>query len=522
MMISISILLLFLIPIVILVVARFQVRAGYIWLLAMLGALTAWLLVLFSRSRLPQVITLIQWKPEDLFNVSPTLLLDETSWVYAVALVTFPLAVLLSDVLQFAEVDSQGWATSLAMTGLGLLAVMAENPLTLMLAWMLMDVSETWMLLQRVLTSAHRERVVVAFSVRMIGMLLVLVAMLQSISLESSLVFESIPPQVSGLLLLAAGLRLGVLPPHQPFFQEPPLRRGLGTIVRMSPVASSLVILSRIANVGLPVGWQPYILAIAAISALYGAVAWAQASNELDGRPFWILGMATIALVAAVFRLPNAVNAWGLGLLMSGCVLFLTASRSRFVSILAFVGILGVSALPYTPSWGGGLLYYHSGIILLGIFVLAHSFLILGYIRHALRPAPSFENSEQWMHLVYPSGLILLIITHWSLAWSQGFALQPGVPILSSGWWGGAISLGIGLILVIIRRREVTIPLAFADAFGKLLSLEWIYRIFWWLYRTLIRVFSSISQILEGEGGILWSLLMLILLIALVVQQSGG
>ena len=142
MMIIISILLLFLIPIVILVVARFQVRAGYIWLLAMLGALTAWLLVLFSHSGLPQVITLIEWKPEDLFNVSPTLLLDETSWVYAVALVTFPLAVLLSDVLQFAEVDSQGWATSLAMTGLGLLAVMAENPLTLMLAWMVMDISE--------------------------------------------------------------------------------------------------------------------------------------------------------------------------------------------------------------------------------------------------------------------------------------------------------------------------------------------------------------------------------------------
>lgn len=521
-MISISILLLFIIPIIILIAERFELRPGYLWLLALVGAAAAWLMVLFSRSQAPLVISVMQWKPDSLFSASPTLLLDEISWTFGVALGVFPLAVLLIDVVQFADVDSNGWAAGLAMTGLGLLAVFAENPITLLLAWAVMDLSETLMLLLRVSTSGQRERVVVALSVRLIGILLVVIATIQSISLGKTVVFNAIPPEISGLLLLAAGLRLGVLPPHQPFFQEPPLRRGLGTIVRLTPVASSLVILARIASVGVPLSWQPYLLLVAVISALYGSYAWVQAPNELDGRPFWILGMATIALVSTIFQLPAATIAWGLALLMTGGILFLTSNRTRFVSILSFVGILGASAFPYTPAWAGGELYSNSGIMMPIILILAHALLVSGYARHVIRHTPDLEDVEQWMLIVYPIGLILLIMTHWGIAWSQDLASQSGDSILSFGWWGGVISIGVVAIFMLFRRQQVSLPVSVSTTLGSLLSPEWIYRILWWLYRNLSRAFSAISQILEGEGGILWSILMLILLISLVIQQSGG
>ncbi|MBC8504852.1 MAG: hypothetical protein ISR58_12645 [Anaerolineales bacterium] len=522
MMISISILILFITPIIILIVERFELRAGYLWLLAMVGAATAWLLILFSRSQAPLLISLMQWKPEALFSASPTLLLDDISWIFAAALSVFPLAVLLTDVVHFADVDPSGWAATLAMTGLGLLAVFAENPITLVLAWAVMDLSETLMLLLRVSTSEQRERVVVALSVRLIGILLIVIATQQARSIGDTLAFNSIPPEVSGLLLLAAGLRLGVLPPHQPFFQEPPLRRGLGTIVRLMPVASSLVILARIAQVGVPLTWQPYLLAVAVISALYGAYAWVQSPNELDGRPFWILGMAAIALVSTIFRLPTATIAWGLALLMSGSVLFLTSNRTRFVSLLSFVGILGASAFPFTPAWAGGLLYSNSGVILMFVIIIAHALLVLGYVRHVLQPSRSLEDVEPWMLIVYPIGLILLMATHWGIAWSQGLANPPGDLVLSFGWWGGVIAFGVVAILMIFRRREISLPSSVSTSLGSILSPEWIYKILWWLFRNLSRTFSAISQILEGEGGILWSILMLILLISLVAQQSVG
>ncbi len=41
------------------------------------------------------------------------------------------------------------------------------------------------------------------------------------------------PPQAGLLLIVAAGLRLGVLPVHLPYNSESSLRRGLGTMLRL-------------------------------------------------------------------------------------------------------------------------------------------------------------------------------------------------------------------------------------------------------------------------------------------------
>ena len=229
-----------------------------------------------------------------------------------------------------------------------------------------------------------------------------------------------------------------------------------------------------------------------------------------------------MALVSTIFRLPAATGAWGLALLLTGGILFLTSNRTRFVSILSLVGILGASAFPYTPAWAGGALYSNSGIVMPIILILAHALLVLGYVRHVMRHTPDLEHVEPWMLIVYPIGLILLILTHWGIAWSQGLASQTGESILSIGWWGGIIVFGVVTTFMIFLRSEISFPTSISSSLGSLLSPEWIYRILWWLYRNLSRTFSAISQILEGEGGILWSILMLILLISWVVQQSGG
>lgn len=517
----VSIFVLFLIPLVIVVLGRFDVRTGYLWFLALGGAVIAWALVLFSRSQMPMQIILMQWKPETLFSTTPTLLLDDISWIYAAVITSFPLAVLLTDVIQATDIDADVWATSLAMTGLGLLAVLAENPLTLMLAWVIMDLSETFMLLQRVATSEHRERVVVAFSVRLLGILVVLIANVVSASRETILVFESIPPEVSGIILIAVGLRLGVLPPHQPFFQEPPLRRGLGTIVRLIPVASSLVVLTRLAKVGVPLNWQPFLIVAAVFGALYGSFAWSQAENELDGRPYWILGISAFVLVATIYQLPQASLAWGLALLLSGAVLFLTSYRDRIISVLVIVGFLGISMFPFTPAWMGGSVYNQSGLVLIIVLVIAHALLMLGYFRHLSNLPQKSENILSWMAIVSSIGLLMMIITHWGISAVQGLIQQQN-SYLSPGWWAGVFAIVGAAIVMVARRREIATPPQVTNTIRSLLSLEWMYRVFWWIYRSASRLFAYISSILEGEGGVLWAMLILILLIAILSQQGMG
>ena len=105
------------------------------------------------------------------------------------------------------------------------------------------------------------------------------------------------------------------------------MRRGLGTSLRLVPAAASLVLLVRTAYTGVPDPWRPYLLALVGLSALYGAILWFTASDELSGRPFWILGMIAFVVASAVCGVPEASLAWGLACIFSGGLLFLLSAR---------------------------------------------------------------------------------------------------------------------------------------------------------------------------------------------------
>jgi hypothetical protein len=521
MFILIPVLILFLIPLAILVLNQTDVKTGYAWFLALAASIIAWVFFWLASNRLPTVVSLMQWQAEGLFPANFTLLLDQISWPFALLIVALSLAVLLVDVLDYDEIDPHAWASGLAITGLGVVAILAENPLTLLLAWSAMDISETLMLLQRVPNRDFRERVVIAFSVRVAGILLVLSATLRARFLGTYLTFEQIPVSVRWYLLLAAGLRLGVFPPHQSFFREVPLRRGLGTIVRLVPVASSLVLLARVANVG-PMQQAVFPLLLgAALAGLYGALSWASAESELDGRPNWILAMSAFSFVAAVNGLPQVSVSWGMALIVSGGMLFLLSLPGRQSIILGLIGLVSVSMLPYTPHWQGVRVYVrlHPGFVV--TFILIQIVLLFGYLRHLLSKISSASQVENWMLILYPVGLIVLPISHWGVNLLGGGIVSPEPLPLASHWWAGIVVLLVVAVSIVARWRQVTLPPQIVATLGQGLSLQWLYLPLWWGYRTVGKLFEALSSILEGEGGVLWAILLLSLLIAVLRQRAG-
>jgi hypothetical protein len=85
----------------------------------------------------------------------------------------------------------------------------------------------------------------------------------------------------------------------------------------------------------------------------------------------------------------------------------------------------------------------------------------------------------------------------------------------------GAVALGLaGLIAVWIRRwgNLERYPLALADS---VFSMNWLYSGFWFIYRRLRLLTGFITEVLEGEGGILWALLLLVLLLALLAGNGA-
>jgi hypothetical protein len=526
---------------------------AYSWLFALGGSLLSWLLVLLARSRQVSLISLGNWRPVTYFPDAPKILVDPISWSFALAITTLVLAVILTVPIRQQGVNWHAWASSLALAGFGLLAVLAGNPLTLMLAWAAIDILEVSILLVQVGDSKVHVQTLAAFTARAGGLGLLLWADVAARSAGNGLSFTSdasasaVPARLSLFLLVAAGLRLGVLPLHLPYLQEPPLRRGLGASLRLAPAAASLVLLARTAYAGVPEAWLPALLVLVGLSALYGAFLWFTAEDEMSGRPFWILGMAAFVVASAACGVPEASLAWALACIFSGGLLFLSSVRHRNLLPLPIFGLLGFIGLPFTPAWGG-MQFYTSlpSIFLIPVFTLAHALLISGYIRHAIRPEPMPENSQRWLWVLYPLGLALLPALQMVLfigpmffagpAWQvfrqsgdTGLLTTPGnyahLPVLT--WTGSAIALGLAALFLWIKYRrrpnvELTphLPPRLVSIIQKLFSLRWFYDLLGISLLLLVRFTRQLTAVLEGEGGILWVLVLLALLVALLLR--GG
>jgi hypothetical protein len=506
-------------PLIMVVIRLVKPGFAYFWLAAAAGVLLAWPLVLLSGLDLPQNLSLLTWNPEEIFSGSPTLLIDPISWPYALAVASLAAAVILTAVARLPYVNWKAWAGTLTLGGTGILAVLSGNSLTLLLAWAALDLAELVILLLQVKSSAVRERIIVSFSARAAGILLVIFADLTGRTDLQPLDFAAIPASANIYLLLAAGLRLGVLPLHFTYFHELPLRRGLGTMLRLTPAAGSLVLLTRTAQNGVPEAYFPYLFLLVGISALLSAILWASAQDELSGRPYWLLGMASLSVAGALRGDPAASLAWGLALLLPGGLLFLFSARRRNFLLIPILGALSMSALPFTPAWEGMRIYAPPFQLIMPLFLFAHALLFYGYLRHSLRPSETLPGSERWVWLLYPLGLMLLLLSNIFAGFIHHSDLS-GRPL--AAWVAGPLAVGLAFLLFRLRRRLPVLPQPAASRLISFLSLNWLYSPLWVLYRLFGWLVTRLTQLLEGEGGVLWALVVLAIIFTLVNQSIVG
>ncbi len=516
MLIVITISLLFLTALVLLTVRFLRPNFQFFWLTAVGGALLAWISVWLWQARMPLELQLSPWQPINLFVDFPSFLADGISWPLALSLTTLALAAILTATVRADLNDPLSSAGTLILTGFGVLAVTANNPLTLVLIWAAIDISELIIFLSLVNEPAASERVVISFSTRAAGIALVLWANMISVSNQSSMDFSSIPSQAGLFLLLGAALRLGVLPLHLPYPSESSLRRGSGTALRLIAAVSSLILLARIPVESVQSSLTPLLLILTALAGLYSGWTWLRAPDELSGRPFWLIGMAALAVAAALRGDPAGAVAWSCALALAGGALFLASAQQIWLSRALLVGAWGLSALPFSLTAAGWLIN-PSGFWLMWPFLLVtQALLTAGYIRHALRPGTreNFESQPVGSRNIYPAGIVTVLLTILLL----GFFGWDGA--LTIGLWplGLAASLlTVGLVWTIPRFRLLN-PIRAHWLRPSRSWLDNIYRGLWSLYQQLARLGRLISATLEGDGGIMWTLLFLALFISLMTQ----
>ena len=391
MLILFSILLLLLTALSLLAIHLTRPKSSFTWLFASLAFLFSWPMLLLSQMQLPFTPQLLSFP------------VNKVTWSFSLGLGTLALAAALTDL---AHPENRGagarlrwstWPIALLLTAFTLLSFLPASLPSLLLAWAALDLVELciWLAL---LPAGQRERAMIAFSIRMLGLFLAVFAAISAQVNQASLELASLQAPTSLLLLLAASLRLGLAPPNAPL---PPLshNRSLNALLHFAPYAASLAVMARALPPGLNIPYHQLILFIVAIAGLYGSFAWLNGLDETQSLPFFTLGMASLAAASALHSQPQASLSWSLAGLLGGGALALYSVRRRWLLPLVLIAWVWISGLPFTPGWVGLNLYQPPLFAAAPLFLLVQFMLLLGFLKHSLRPEPPARSRTRALGL---------------------------------------------------------------------------------------------------------------------------
>lgn len=495
------------------VINIYRPKARYTWLVAtggsLLGAVSVWLWL----AQLPAEFNLPAW-----ISVGPeaslSLRVTGATFSYAAAITGLAVAVILTAVSRPFQSNAYAWAGTLTLCGLGLLAVAAGNPITLLLIWSAIDLTELIVQLRFVSGPENNEKAVTAFATRVIGGGLLIWGGMMNIAAGNGINFTPISAGAFPYFIAAVGLRLGVIPLHLPFSSKDVLRRGFGTTLRLVSAASSLVVLVHTPASDFRSIFSYVLFLLAAVAAVYGGWMWLRAPDDLSGRPFWIIGMAALSLINALSGNAPGSVAWGCAIVLVGGALFLAGLQHVWVSRALLLGLFGLSSLPFSLT---GSSWLHLPGVLIPVVAFAQALLAAGFARQAMRPGEreKLEDQPNSTKTIYLAGLAVLLV----------YQLILGV----SGWDGaaqvGAWSQSIAVLVLIAGlvwaapRVRALNPVRGQWAANSSLRFERVYGLLWGVYRLLGRVGQYVIDTLEGEGGVMWVLLYLIIFVSLA---TGG
>ncbi len=516
----------------------------YTGLVSISAALLALGTLLLMALGLPLTATLSAWGPENLFGVGLVLSVDGLAWLFGLALLAATLAALVTGL---ARPGGRRVGTRMIMLLLplaGLLSIFADNLLTRIIAWALLDLVYFSALIFLAERQGIESQAVLNLAFNACGTLLAIAAavLISRTSPTLSLRDAALTPQSTVLITLAAVFRLGLFPLHLALPSDLNLREGLGTLLRLIPAGVALETLSRLASYGFPTPVRPWLVLFALAAALLGALQLWNINDPRRGIVYLVISQSGVALAAGLLGGTTgaiSMTATALALLLGGTLIYLSAGHDEQRLWPTGWSLLGLAALAGAPLTVGFMGVGHSYTVLLAggwlnwlsllVLLAAQPILVAGLLYTCFWPGQPLEVEPALM-AAYIGGLslpaVLLVLTALFATIAGPIVLLQSLGLLGFSGFGSwaalvlvALTLGGGILLwqydTPIRERVGDLAGLALAAFGQ---LDWLYQGVWNIIRSTGNLIDSLRAVLEGEGAILWALVVGILVWLLVRQ----
>jgi len=497
----------------IILIKRLRPGFRYFWLVAIGGSVSIIISLLGWIFYLPMKYSPAISTESSLQLFSSNWIADNTTLPIIISLSALALAALLTSVVRNVS-DPYDWASILLYTSLGILAIMSDNLFAITISWVCIDIIETITLLRYCRVERSND-IVVGLSVKLVGLLLTIWSAIICISSGLSITLQEIPTRVGGILIAAIILRIWVLPLVPPV-NESNLSKNIFSISRPIAAISGLILLIHMPVDFFQTSMIPFTIILLGIFSIIFSIPWLFSKNEIYGRPYWILSFGLLIMINSISgNFNNGKSLLEAMVLLGGMASMYLVQNKKNIWI-PIIGLWGLSSLPYSLTYGNFLESTTNSIFAFLPAIAGYSILIAGYIRHLTSRRSNSDISQQpkWIQFMYQSGLVLILAIIIILGLYRGFNNEQLV-----FHWIQLLPMGLALIIYLLHER-FKVPFKMIRTQSLSIKNNPLTTIIWGLYNLIRRIIASINFILEGDGGMLWSLVFLLLFITILTQTK--
>ncbi len=515
-----------------LVLGLIKFRVGSIWLVGAVlsfGAWLSWLPIAFLK---PVPVEISKWLPDPFSGHSLVFSYTNEQWTFGFLLISLLVAVIFSEAKYLDTPNYLFRLTgSMLLAAFGLLAILSRSILAFVLAWSLIDLVEFGAIAVLIGRPRSHASAVTSILARVLGILFLVIFFSIAPVDPSTGAAQSLSPQLWWLLILLVLFRMGTLPLYQPYIDAPVYQRGIISLLRTLPMITTFAFISFIVRSEAPEINTGFIFGLLTIAILYASLAWFSAADEIKGRPHWIFAMAGFGLATLLTGDVDALMGIAAVLVVGGSGLFLYSPRMRRINPFIVLLVSGLFAIPFTPSAAiSGLFSGTAPLFFRILWVICYAILISGVIKHAVQRAEKTENSEPWMLLFHTIALYFIAAAPWLLV---GFFLRSQFNFIN--WWPWITTLVLVIVMLttffLLSRRIIFFRNRHGESFkllekillvpGDLLRFAWIDKLLSSIGFLIDKGVRLFARVLEGDGGVLWSFLFIVLLLSLLLVKQA-
>jgi hypothetical protein len=479
------------------------------WTVGLMASLLAWTAALGLLFALPSRTNVSIWRPSALFGAQIGFLLDRMSWEFLMGIVTLLVAAVLEELASPSDEMPHVRIFALFYASAAALVVLAGNLLTVVICLALVDVA----CFLHAIATRGREPLVVGHAVSHLatngaGVLLILVASLLREQSSTGLAGASIRATwADGALLLGCLLRLVLAPMSQPSLAREKGGKAVDALLRLLPPAMALSVLAR--QAALPSAWRPWYMGVGLALLLAGGLACMLGGKERRAACL-VFGLGGVGLLGAGISHADAASslaAAAVCILLAGGLTILGdiyAAWHRAFPLLAGVIVAGFpfgAGSSIGNALGQGILAPQTrllaGVGILGLALLSAELLIgVGGAKEKWRVM------EDARRIAYGLGMLLLALLGTSLGIRQPRTLAGGLIfliVLAVGFGFSRLRLRLPIEEISTRLQGAWRWLDLAPMGGALNRIG----------SGVLRYVRATGRILEGEGGMLWVIVIL-------------